>query len=561
MDAAAASHFVRSTLFPDLYQVTRIREILRSSQAAPDVDSDYLPSTISALSGEVARYDIEIAKLKAQLSVLEADRTALHTHYVDCRGLLSPVRRLPPETLGQIFALCAGSFMPDRDPLTGRLSLGGSLSSLAQLPLLRLAAVCSRWHAVVMGTPTLWNTIQLHSVLWSAPADPETMMGLLKAALERGRNTPLHVTVMVVEDALPYGPALELLASHSERWQSAQFGCVKGDLRHLSAVEGRLPRLEALELVGMPTPIDIFAVAPRLEDVRVAAPPGPIIEAAKLPLHQLRAFECSEFWGVGELLELGICPTISLMPRLAEGTEFTLQLAHPDRPWPEGFVPSTTLIPITSQISGFHIQVAEDFTPGSIGPTLTSIFNGLTLPAVEEVTLHSTEYPRVLLPWPHTQFLALAARSSFDAHLLSLNLYHCAVTEAELLECLRALPSLEQLSVSDHLGDPINHLLVTDSLFTALTRKPDEHLLCLAPRLRFFEFQSLLEFDDVVFLKFLISRLKAEFNAKHEEVPLHIAIWWLPGCHRDLDRHLVRSIGRLQSRGELRMAFDRTLDS
>ncbi|KAJ7653037.1 hypothetical protein B0H17DRAFT_865281, partial [Mycena rosella] len=120
---------------------------------------------------EIARYDTEISRVKAQLGRLEADHAALHTHYVTCRGLLSPIRRLPSEILVDIFALCAGSFAPECD-------IGGDgqetpvaieMSRIAQMPLLTASAVCSRWHTIVMGTPTLWDTVELNSVLWTAP--------------------------------------------------------------------------------------------------------------------------------------------------------------------------------------------------------------------------------------------------------------------------------------------------------------------------------------------------------------------------------------------------------
>ncbi|KAJ6568627.1 hypothetical protein B0H19DRAFT_862111, partial [Mycena capillaripes] len=107
---------------------------------------------------ELARYDAEIARLQAQLRGTENEHLALQSYYDECRCVLSPVRRLPPEILADIFALCDAATPPEfkrvRDCISS--SRQAAMSVLAHRPLLIISQVCARWHDIVMGTPTLW---------------------------------------------------------------------------------------------------------------------------------------------------------------------------------------------------------------------------------------------------------------------------------------------------------------------------------------------------------------------------------------------------------------------
>ncbi|KAJ6606218.1 hypothetical protein DFH09DRAFT_1353414 [Mycena vulgaris] len=474
------SSFPRSHLLPESPAMTRIRESLRSNSPPPN----HLPSTMSTLSQEIACYEVEISRLRAQLKTVEADHATLLAQYSDCRGLLAPIRRLPSEILVEIFAaFCATSH-------TDAQTYSAALSRLAQAPLLALSQVCARWHALVMGTPKLWATIGLNSVLWRDPASTENMMTLLRAAIQRGNKCLLDI-VIIDRTSERHVPGLELLAEQSERWRSAKFVCAAPDLQHLSIVKGRVPYLESLGVWGG-SPLDIFDDAPSLTHVALGCTPTAVMRLVNLPLGQLRTFRCSEFVGLGELMGVGVSPAMTLMPQLSR--KFTLLLRLLDSA--AGFKESTLMPPITSDIDTFLIHVEDGFSANNVGLSVSKTMEGLTLPALRELELSSEEYPYLLLPWPHTQFLALCARSSFHTHFRSLQIYHSVLTEAELLECLSSLPLLEELAISDHQLLPnggADQLLVTDTLLTRLTLTPDDPLV---PHLQLFDCASLLKFDD-----------------------------------------------------------------
>ncbi|KAJ7476739.1 hypothetical protein FB451DRAFT_1004460, partial [Mycena latifolia] len=107
----------------------------------------------------------------------------------------APIRRLPSEILVETFAECWSSFTPEFDDLEGSRSISTELKRLAQSPLLTLSGVCARWYDIVMGTPSLWSTIELESTLWDNPLYLETVQKLLQTLLERSADHPLVVSV------------------------------------------------------------------------------------------------------------------------------------------------------------------------------------------------------------------------------------------------------------------------------------------------------------------------------------------------------------------------------
>ncbi|KAJ7112278.1 hypothetical protein C8R44DRAFT_632194, partial [Mycena epipterygia] len=168
-----AAHFRPSPLLPTPAATVQLQELLRTHAQPPE----HLPSTISALSDELARHDEEVsrcekelARLHAHIRSVESDRAALKVHFDSCCSLLSPVRRLPSELLVEIFALCNISFAPVFEKVDiDSASLEIEMSRLAHSSLLTVSQVCARWHSITMGTSVLWSNLQLDSVLWQTP--------------------------------------------------------------------------------------------------------------------------------------------------------------------------------------------------------------------------------------------------------------------------------------------------------------------------------------------------------------------------------------------------------
>ncbi|KAJ7315391.1 hypothetical protein DFH08DRAFT_669902, partial [Mycena albidolilacea] len=212
---------------------------------------------------ELVRYDEQIRRLKAHLTRTESDRSKLKAHYNSCRGLLAPVRRLPPELLAKIFALCRAA------PVLPPNFYSKLLGRLAHQHLLTISQVCARWRDLALGTPTLWDTITLHEELWSGDRDRvKKVLAFLNLALERGGRSLLKLEASGNIPEL----ALRLLAAHSERWRAAEFSCDVSNFHHLASAKGKLPSLQYLKLDASGKALetmDIFGVTPNLTSLTI----------------------------------------------------------------------------------------------------------------------------------------------------------------------------------------------------------------------------------------------------------------------------------------------------
>ncbi|KAJ6603578.1 hypothetical protein DFH09DRAFT_899230, partial [Mycena vulgaris] len=174
-----------------------------------------------------------------------------------------------------------------------------------------VSQVCIRWHRTALGTPTLWDTLELDSIdLWLNTKHRRTAMGLLKVALDRSARSPLSFSISIM-DGMDCARILQLLAQHCQRWKSASFFCRASDLRELSSVKGNMPWLETLEVEIHDTShtLALFQVAPRLTSFAVG---GFILPTtlAEARLDQIHTFSCL---GQGPAQ---VPMAVSIMPRI-----------------------------------------------------------------------------------------------------------------------------------------------------------------------------------------------------------------------------------------------------
>ncbi|KAJ7138087.1 hypothetical protein C8R44DRAFT_551772, partial [Mycena epipterygia] len=97
----------------------------------------------------LAQYDVAIEGLQETLRGMLADRMKLQNYADGHRGVLAPVRRLPPEILCEIFA----SLSPSSSYI---FNSAKELDNLSKFGLLQISQVCAHWRRLVMGTPRLW---------------------------------------------------------------------------------------------------------------------------------------------------------------------------------------------------------------------------------------------------------------------------------------------------------------------------------------------------------------------------------------------------------------------
>ncbi|KAJ6542802.1 hypothetical protein B0H19DRAFT_957834, partial [Mycena capillaripes] len=134
-------------------QTAQLQERLRSNSCPSDSEVSHCQTIISSSSVELERYDAEILRLKDALRQIELSRKAVEDYSLLCTAIFAPIRQLPAELLVKIFTLCSPAWdSPDYDDATEETEL----RRVAKVHLLQLSLVCSRWHTLAMGTPTLW---------------------------------------------------------------------------------------------------------------------------------------------------------------------------------------------------------------------------------------------------------------------------------------------------------------------------------------------------------------------------------------------------------------------
>ncbi|KAJ7776979.1 hypothetical protein DFH07DRAFT_951595 [Mycena maculata] len=331
------------------------------------------------------------------------------------------------------------------------------MHGLAQYPLLQLSQVSKRWYNIVMETSSFWSTIELKGSTrdWSQ-AQIDTMMQLLQCALERSGHSPLTVEI----EGAPHDAAVESLAQHCRRWKTVRLFCDSQSLQQLSAVKGRLPLLETLQINTFgtpPEPVDVFEVAPSLKDFTIS---GPVLATIICPpLEHLHECACVD------LLSSDIAMAEPLMSILSPTTEHFLEFHIDEWRTDHAHQVELNIPPTISNICHLWIEVEGRFYRPHCEQALGGIFASLTLPQLKTLSFQSDG--RVALAWPHSEFISLCHRSSFHTRLRSLDLRQVDVTGTQLLQCLSVLNALEELSISDQLRNGKGSappLLIRDSL-------------------------------------------------------------------------------------------------
>ncbi|KAJ7608991.1 hypothetical protein FB45DRAFT_762607, partial [Roridomyces roridus] len=103
----------------------------------------YIQDVVSKTSQRLASLDEHISDLQGQLKQLEDERLLLCDSLQKNIAINSPLRRMPPEVLAEIFM----STLPEeyKEP-----------AKIDQSPWV-LGRVCSRWRTIALSIPSLWS--------------------------------------------------------------------------------------------------------------------------------------------------------------------------------------------------------------------------------------------------------------------------------------------------------------------------------------------------------------------------------------------------------------------
>ncbi|KAF7338176.1 F-box domain-containing protein [Mycena venus] len=187
----------------------------------------------------------------------------------ECVVILSPVRRVPPEILCQIFM--------------------ASILSQDFRTRWNLVHVCRKWRTVALSLPALWSCVIIHS---------RSTAHKIEAQLAWSDEAPLDVVLSNIwDDSTAH--LLNLITDQSLRWRTARLGTVSQMFKRLESIHNRIPMLQelrilCLDLNSLPRLCDIFAQAPKLHtafvEINYLPWNDPSDAMLPLPFHQLRGY-------------------------------------------------------------------------------------------------------------------------------------------------------------------------------------------------------------------------------------------------------------------------------
>ncbi|KAJ6458894.1 hypothetical protein DFH09DRAFT_1062962 [Mycena vulgaris] len=458
------------------------------------------------------KFDADIESAQSVLRSLLTERDQTHETLEAHRALLSPIRRVPPEVLCEIFLHCL--------PKTTYIQ-----ASVAHCPLL-LTQVSSNWRSVALATPALWTSIAVNLTPQSCLPD----LRLIETWIARSGLCPLsfHIAESIQKDhydarMLTSASILELFAPHYSRWQHIRLEYQ--DWR-IETGFSKLPcdtppqSLETLHLARdfwrptEETQLSLMLSAPRLRNCTWVSNTdlgtfrAPFPQLAKLFLE--RPLVAEDFMHVlSEGANLSACQFFVLASS------------------------GSNLAPRTVPFVLRHNLRSLDLTADLFG----RLFNQLELPCLTEISVRRFDIvPHPAPVWPQQEFMSLLLRSKCSLEVLSFS--DMDITPDEMTDCLRhTSTSLQKLILNN--DRRMRHTIINDNVLRLLTWRQPEiggSQLSICPHLSMVKFWNCHSSSDGVLADMVESRWKVRDGGPPKI--LNIAFLMLESSHAEDLRRL-----------------------
>ncbi|KAJ7683132.1 hypothetical protein B0H17DRAFT_942197, partial [Mycena rosella] len=119
---------------------------MASNTPPQDAELVFIRAVVSKTGARLADVEKEISGLRRRLQQLEEERASLSKYQAQNNAVFSPLRRMPPEVLAEIFSWT----LPSLFEATNRPKFDTKHSPWV------LTHISSRWRAVALSTPSLW---------------------------------------------------------------------------------------------------------------------------------------------------------------------------------------------------------------------------------------------------------------------------------------------------------------------------------------------------------------------------------------------------------------------
>ncbi|EJD35273.1 hypothetical protein AURDEDRAFT_93216, partial [Auricularia subglabra TFB-10046 SS5] len=138
---------------PNRFAGTIEASFLRDTISADEALLSTLATRVAQSSAAVHAAERELAEVLDKLALTRSvhdmlcdEQTSVSERLRQSRGLVHPIRRLPPEVLAEVFTACLSD---------------EQLHSLSAVPY-PVSQVCRRWRSVALQTPRLWTYVSVN---------------------------------------------------------------------------------------------------------------------------------------------------------------------------------------------------------------------------------------------------------------------------------------------------------------------------------------------------------------------------------------------------------------
>ncbi|KAJ7146563.1 hypothetical protein C8R44DRAFT_898607 [Mycena epipterygia] len=265
---------------------TRHHKLLNTNEPPEDpVEVNLVQSVVSKIAPRLACLNHEISRLRDRLEQLEAERALLSSYLAQNNAILSPLRRMPSEVLGEIFSWTLLPAVRDASK-RGRFDVTDS-------PWL-LTHISSHWRAVSLSTPSLWSVITVDYRRHSYPSS--FLLPMLETQIQRAQTLHIYFYAASDMESSPQEQVFEFLAKHSSRWEVLNLVATRALLPLVATLHHRVPLLRRLWLQSADKEnrltvdsITSFRVAPSLVESGVCDKYRFI--SVPLPVYQLTRYD------------------------------------------------------------------------------------------------------------------------------------------------------------------------------------------------------------------------------------------------------------------------------
>lgn len=248
---------------------TRHHALLISNEPPVDSDIPVVQSVLFETDARLSSLGDEIARVSQQLEKLKQKHSSLSSYRKQNGGILSLIRRIPLEILGEIF-MCT---LPSP---SGIRAAGGKGIQITDSPWV-LTHVCRDWKKIALSIHSLWSLV---IVSYLPEAGPGTSpLPMVEAQIARAQNSNLKIHFYGLDQGVTSQDQIEmfkLLARHASRWEELNAQVTWDLVLLLVDLRGRFLSLRKLWIRWSGRPLHIpvqyleaFKDVPCLRDIGV----------------------------------------------------------------------------------------------------------------------------------------------------------------------------------------------------------------------------------------------------------------------------------------------------